>query len=85
MSPDRLRELILLLAIGSALTLAVFFLALWLPETNRKPPPGFTLGGLPKITPARQGPVARAGGSLALEDSGHDFRRPAMDLRPRET
>jgi hypothetical protein len=30
MSPDRLRELILLLAIGSALTLAVFFLALWL-------------------------------------------------------
>src|SRR5215813_15114815 len=32
----------------------------------------FTLGGLPKITPACQGPVARAGGSLALEDSGHD-------------
>jgi hypothetical protein len=30
MSPDRLRELILLLAIGSALTLEVFFLALWL-------------------------------------------------------
>jgi len=30
MSRDRLRELILLLAIGSALTVAVFFLALWL-------------------------------------------------------
>jgi len=30
MNRDRLRELILLLAIGSALTVAVFFLALWL-------------------------------------------------------
>jgi hypothetical protein len=30
MSRDRLRELILLLAIGSAVTIVVFFLALWL-------------------------------------------------------
>src|SRR5262245_57865930 len=41
-----------------------------IPRFHRAVCDNFTLGGLPKITPARQG-VAHAGGSLALED-----RRP---------
>src|SRR5262249_54653544 len=43
-----------------------------IPRLHRAVCDNFTLGGLPKITPARQGPVGRAGGRLALEDSGHD-------------
>ena len=48
MSRDRLRELIVLLAIGSALTVAVFFLALWLlPFETFTPFPFPRFPGLP--------------------------------------
>jgi hypothetical protein len=49
MSHAQLRELVVLFAISSALTLAVFFLALWLLPFERFPPfssprfPGFPL------------------------------------------
>ena len=49
MSHAQLRELVVLFAISSALTLAVFFLALWLLPFERLPPfssprfPGFLL------------------------------------------
>jgi hypothetical protein len=48
MSRDRLRELIVLLVVGSALTVAVFFLALWLlPFEAFNPFPFPRLPGLP--------------------------------------
>jgi hypothetical protein len=49
MSRAQFRELVVLFAVGSALTLAVFFLALWLLPFERFPPfsflrfPGFPL------------------------------------------
>jgi type II secretory pathway component PulM len=49
MSRAQLRELVVLFAVGSALTLAVFYLALWLLPFERLPPfsfprfPGFPL------------------------------------------
>jgi type II secretory pathway component PulM len=41
MSRAQLRELVMLFAIGSALTLAVFFLTLWLLPFERLPPFSF--------------------------------------------
>jgi len=41
MSRAQLRELVVLFAVGSALTLAVFFLALWLLPFERFPPFSF--------------------------------------------
>jgi hypothetical protein len=41
MSRAQLRELAVLFAVGSALTLAVFFLALWLLPFERFPPFSF--------------------------------------------